>query len=348
MHSSKPITVHSNVTIREAMEVITTGRMRIALVTDNSKKLIGTLTDGDLRRGLLNGMDLKDRVEKIMSRDPSYCYEEDSHDIILKTALSKRLYQIPIVNKDGILVGLYRIDDLINPKEKTNPVVIMAGGQGVRLRPLTETTPKPLLNVGGRPILETIINNFKKQGFIHFFLSVNYKSEMIQACFGNGEGLDVHIEYIKEDHQMGTAGALSKLKGQIKETFIVMNGDILTNVNFNELLAFHQEHDAIATMGTRSYDHQIPYGVIYTDQGKITSIIEKPTKTSLVNAGIYTLNPTVLNLFEDNKRIDMPDVFESLIKDQQKVCAYHIQDYWADIGRLDELRKAESEFDEVF
>ncbi len=348
MKSYKSIVIKSSSNIREAMRVIEKGSMKIALVTDEQERLIGTLTDGDLRRAILNGATLEMDVHDVMSKKPTVCHIGDSYEVVLEMALSKKLYQVPIVNDQGVLVGLHQVNDLLKPSKKDNPVIIMAGGQGVRLRPLTIDTPKPLLKVGGKPILETIIKSFKKHGFNNFYISVNYKSEMIQSNFGDGSDFGVNIEYLKESHQLGTAGAIGQLRGELSHPFFVINGDILTNINFNALLSFHNKNKSLATMGVRNYDHQIPYGVVEVDNNQIISIKEKPTYSSLVNAGIYLFNPSILDTIPLNKAIDMPDVFQNLITKKLKTCTYLIEDYWVDIGRLDELRRADSEYHEVF
>ena len=348
MKTYEKICVSQTLTIREVMQVIELGAMQIALVVNQDKKLLGTITDGDIRRGLLNGLNLEDKVKDIFTKNPVIGYQTHSNDQILELALNYDLKHVPIVDQQGTLLGIKKVEDLVKPEQKENIVVLMAGGQGMRLRPLTETVPKPLLNVGGKPILETIIRSFRKHGFTKFYLSVNYKYEMIQSNFEDGSSLGVSIQYIEEKNKMGTAGALSKLKGKISQPFFVMNGDILTNVNFNNFLAFHEEKQAVATMGVRSYEHQIPYGVIHQEKNSILAIKEKPIHTEMVNAGVYIFNPEVLEQLEDDTYIDMPDVFNLLLKKNKSIHSYSIKDYWVDIGRLDELNRANSEYDEVF
>jgi len=348
MKSYLNILINPSASIREAMRIINQGGMKIALVTDENKKLLGTISDGDLRRGILNGLNLEDSIEKVIFRTPTVCHLQDSLEKILSIALDKKLYQVPVVDNNGILIGLHEVDDLIKPLEKKNPVVLMAGGKGVRLRPLTENTPKPLLKVGGKPILESIILNFKKYGFTDFYCSVNYKSEMIKEMFGDGSELGVQIQYLEETQKLGTAGALSLLKNKIDQSFFVINGDILTNVNFDRFLSFHQKNQAKATIGVRNYEHQIPFGVLECKGEQITAIHEKPISKSLVNAGIYVLEPDVLHEFQLGQRIDMPEVLNLLLKQNSKVIPYLIDDYWIDIGRLEELKRADAEFDEIF
>ena len=348
MSDISSITLKITAKIRDAIFALDKSSKKIVLIVDDYTNLIGVVADGDIRRGLLKNIQLDDSIEKVILRNPITCKPEDEPEKLLEIALSKKIYQIPIVEKQGKLIGLYQVDDLIKPAQKSNPVVLMAGGMGTRLHPLTEDKPKPLLHVGGKPILETIIHNFKKCGFSNFYLSVNYKSEMIEDNFKDGSSLGVNINYIREHEQLGTAGALAYLKDKIKESFFVMNGDILTNLNFNDFLSFHQKHQSLATMGVRTYEHQIPYGVIQSNQDRITNIKEKPVETSLVNAGIYILEPQTLEGLKENERVDMPSIFDNLIVNEQKALSYLINDYWVDIGRLEELRRADAEFHEVF
>ncbi len=349
MRSYKDILLKPTSTIKEALEVIDSGAMRIALVVDDNNKLLGTLTDGDIRRGLLKNLSLKDSIETIIFKTPTVCSVEDSKEYILEVATAKKLYQMPIVDKDGILVDIKEVNELLKPTLKTNKVVLMVGGLGTRLRPLTEHTPKPMLKVGNRPILETIIMNFKKYGFTNIILSVSYKSEIIEEYFKDGSNFGVNIEYIHEEKRMGTAGALSLMRDKLNEPFFVMNGDLLTNINFEYLLNYHIKQEVIATMCLRGYEYQIPYGVVnVNEQGDICTIEEKPKYHYFVNGGIYLLNAEALTYIPDNEFFDMPYLFEILIKDDKICGSYIINDYWLDIGRIDEYKKANAEYKNVF
>ncbi len=348
MKSHKNLLLKQTSTIEEALKVIEIGAMKIALVLDSDEVLIGTLTDGDIRRGLLSGLTLSDNIDSIIFKDPTVCYIEDTKEKILELAVEKKLYQVPVVDRDGRLIGIEEVDELLKPKKKTNRVVLMVGGLGTRLRPLTENTPKPMLKVGNRPILETIIMNFKKYGFINIILSVSYKSEVIEAYFGDGSSFGVNIEYIHEDKRMGTAGALSLIRDKLDEDFFVMNGDILTNINFAHLLDFHLFKNSKATMCVREYDFQVPYGVVKVDNEKITSIVEKPIHNFFVNAGIYILSESILNNIPDNSFYDMPTLFDELISQEQTVLSFPIHEYWLDIGRPSDFEQAQSEYGVVF
>lgn len=348
MKNYKNILLTPNVTIREALKIIDSGAMKIAIVVDKDEKLIGTLTDGDIRRGILKGLSLDEAIEPIIFRTPTVCRIEDTKEKILEVAVAKKIYQIPIVDGAGKLVGIEEVDELLKPKTKTNKVVLMVGGLGTRLRPLTEDTPKPMLKVGGKPILETIILNFKKYGFIDILLSVSYKSEMIENYFGDGSRFGVKIEYIHEKQRMGTAGALSLMRERLNESFFVMNGDLLTNINFDHMMDFHLQNGSIATMGVREYDFQVPYGVVNVDGINIKSIVEKPVHSFFVSGGVYVLGTEVLKYIPKNEFFDMPTLFEAIIADGKKSVSFPIREYWLDIGRMEEFEKANNEYHEIF
>lgn len=348
MNNHKNILLKSTSTIREALHIIDSGAMRIALVTDNDEKLIGTLTDGDIRRGILNNLDLSDSIESIIFRTPTVCNVSDNKEKILEIALEKDIYQIPIVDHSGRLVGIEKVNVLLKPEGKNNRVVLMVGGLGSRLRPLTDHIPKPMLKVGDKPILETIILNFKKYGFINIVLCVSYKSEIIEAYFGDGSTFGVNIEYIHEEKRMGTAGALSLMQDKYTEPFFVMNGDLLTNLNFEHMMEYHLNNHAIATMGVREYDFQVPYGVVNVNGKEIISIEEKPTHRFFVSGGVYILDSQVLEFIPNNEYYDMPTLFEKLMEQKMKSISFPIREYWLDIGRLEEFKRANNEYHEVF
>lgn len=348
MKNYKEILLQPTSSIKEALEVIDSGAIRIALVVDKNDKLIGTLTDGDIRRGLLRGLSLNSSIETIIFKNPTVCYAEDTKEKILEIATQKKLYQVPIVDRKGKLVGIEEVNELLKPLAKTNKVVLMAGGLGTRLRPLTEHTPKPMLKVGDKPILETIIANFRKYGFTNIILSVNYKSEIIEEYFKDGSDFGVNIEYIHEKQRMGTAGALSLMRDKLSEPFFVMNGDLLTNINFEHMMEYHLSNNAIATMGVREYDFQVPYGVVNVDGIDIQSIEEKPKHSFFVSGGVYILSPEVLKSIPNNEFFDMPTLFEKLIAENKKSISFPIREYWLDIGRIEEFKKANSEYHKVF
>jgi len=348
MKNYKDILLKPTSTIKEALKIIDSGAMKIALVVDEDEKLIGTLTDGDIRRGLLSTLGLEDPIESIIFTNPTVCNVEDTKEKILEVALGKKLYQIPIVNNEGRLVGVKEVGTLLKPSYKNNKVVLMVGGLGTRLRPLTEHTPKPMLKVGDKPILETIILNFKKYGFTNIILGVSYKSEIIEAYFGDGSKFGVTIEYIHEKKRMGTAGALSLMRDKLNEPFFVMNGDLLTNINFEHMMDYHLNNSAIATMGVREYDFQVPYGVVNVDGINVQNIVEKPVHNFYVSGGVYVLDSKVLDFVPNDEFYDMPTLFEKLIEEELKSISFPIREYWLDIGRIEEFKKANDEYHEVF
>lgn len=348
MNTFKKILLAPNATIRHALEIIDSGSMKIALVADENEKLLGTLTDGDIRRAILNGHGLNDTIENIYYRTPTTCGINDSKEKILQLAVAQKLYQIPIVDTEGRIVGIAEVDELLQPAHRTNKVVIMAGGMGTRLSPLTDTTPKPMLHVGNKPILETIIENFAKYGYSDIILSVSYKSHVIEKYFGDGKAFGVNIEYIHESKRMGTAGALSLMRDRLTEPFFVMNGDLLTNINFEHLHDYHVSHDAVATMAVREYDFQVPYGVVNVLDGSIVSIEEKPVHKFFVSAGIYMLSPQTLAHVPREEFFDMPTLFEKLIAGKNTAVSFPVREYWLDIGRISDFERANNEYSGVF
>lgn len=348
MKNIQNLKINRNSTIKEALQVIDNGGMQITLIVDEKEKLIGTLTDGDVRRGLLNGLDLNSPIETIIFKTPSVAKITDSKEEILKIALSKKLHQIPIVYENGKVVGIQQIEELIKPIEKTNKVVLMVGGKGKRLGQLTDKIPKPMLKVGDKPVLHTIINNFVGYGYRNIVMCVNYKSNVIKDYFGDGSDFGVNIDYILEENQMGTAGALSLLKEKPKDPFFVMNGDLLTNVNFENIHDFYISNNANALMCVGGYDFQVPYGVVNIENSKILSIEEKPLHKFFVNAGIYMLSPEVLEYVPKKQFYDMTTFFERLISENKNVISFPLREYWLDIGHIEEYKKAKDEYHEVF
>lgn len=335
-------------TIREAIQTIDEGAIQIALVVDHQNKLLGTVTDGDIRRGILKGVSLSDSVRQIMNPHPIVAGAEDGREKILETMKQTRLHQIPVVDTRGHLVSVEILDELLKVRNRDNAVLLMAGGLGSRLRPLTDECPKPLLKVGSKPLLEIILENFLEYGFRKFYLSVNYKAEMVQEYFGDGSRWGADIQYIHEDRRLGTAGALSLLPERPTLPLIVMNGDLLTKVNFQQLLDFHAEHGAKATMCVREYDFQVPYGVVRIDHHRIVNIDEKPIQRFFVNAGIYVLEPETLDFIPPATFFDMPELFLKLIARQWETSVFPIREYWLDIGHMDDFARANGEFPEIF
>jgi dTDP-glucose pyrophosphorylase len=348
MKSIDGIKLNINSTIKEALKIIDSGAIRIALVVDSDNKLLGTLSDGDIRRGLLKNLSLNDTIEDLYSKSPTIASVNDSNERIIQKAISKQVYQIPVVDDEGKLVDIVNLATLLNITKKRNRVILMAGGLGTRLRPLTQDIPKPLLKVGNKPILETIIKNFANFGFVNITISLNYKGEMIKDYFGDGSDFGVNIDYIEENMRLGTAGALSLIENKPNEAFFVMNADLLTDVNFSHLLDFHSFSNSDATMCVREYEYQVPYGVIEVEESNVTSIVEKPIQKFFVNAGIYVLSPKVFDYIPKNEFYDMPTLFNTFIEKEKKVISFPIHEYWLDIGRLEEYKKANEEYENIF
>ena len=337
-----------NSTIKDALQTINNGGLQVAIVVDENDALVGTVTDGDIRRGLLNGLDLNSSVSLVVHKSPSVASVGDTKESILKIALAKKLHKIPLVDELGKLVGIEDIEDIIRPVSKTNRVVLMVGGLGTRLRPLTQDTPKPMLKVGNKPILQTIVEKFAEYGFVNITMCVNFNASIIRDYFGDGKEFGVNIDYVLEQKRMGTAGALSLLKERPSEPFFVMNGDLLTNVNFEHILNYHTLNKATATMCVREYDYEVPYGVVKMNDNKIIEIAEKPVQKFFVSAGIYMLSPEILDLIPQDEFYDMPTLFEKAIAQGKNVISFPIHEYWIDIGRLEEYQKANEEYAKVF
>ncbi len=336
--------VASTATLETAINIIGDGSMRIALVIDQEKKLCGTITDGDVRRALLRRMNMESMVTEIMNPNPVVASSTDDNATLLSMMKSRDLLHVPLVDNMGRVVGLETIQQLVKNVKYDNPIVLMAGGFGTRLRPLTNDIPKPLLKVGSRPILENILIQFIDAGFHNFFISTHYKAEMIREHFGDGSSWGVTIQYIHETEPLGTAGALGLLP--IKSPglpILMMNGDLLTKVNFENLLNFHNEQGGIATMCVREYDFQVPYGVVTTNEQCIENIKEKPVHKFFVNAGIYVIELDLLDELNGSSYLDLPNLFEENLEKGVQINAFPIHEYWLDIGRIEEYERANQE-----
>ena len=341
------ICVHPTISIKEAMEVIGRGRVQIALVVDFDGRLLGTLSDGDVRRSILKGKGLEGDIEDSYNTTPIYIDNEKSQNELLYFCSKNNINQLPVVGKNNKVVDLFIVNE-ISLKHHKNIVVLMVGGLGTRLRPLTENTPKPMLKVGGKPILETIIEGFVKSGFDNFVMCVGYKADVIRNHFKDGSEFGVSIEYVTESKRMGTAGALTLIKKKPKEAFFVMNGDLLTKASYENFLEFHKSNKAMATMCVREYEIEVPYGVVNMKNENITSIEEKPVHSFFVNSGIYLLEPGCIDLIPNNKYYDMPSLFEKIISLEEKVVSFPLREYWMDIGRMPEYKQANQEYTSTF
>jgi dTDP-glucose pyrophosphorylase/CBS domain-containing protein len=344
----KDILISPETSILKAIEIIDAGAKQIAVVVDENCFLLGTVTDGDIRRGILKGIAFDNPVQQIMNRHPVVAGLNDGRENILAVMKLKDLRNMPVVDEHGRVVGVEFLNELIRPQLRDNWVVLMAGGLGSRLHPLTESCPKPLIHVGNKPILETILENFVEYGFRRFYISVNYMAEMVEDYFGDGAKWGVDIRFIREDTALGTAGPLGILPEKPVLPLLVMNGDLLTKVNFQQLLDFHQAHRSNATMCVREYDFTIPYGVARMEKHRLLDVEEKPVQRYFVNAGIYVLEPDTLELIPPGRYLDMPDFFKSLIASGFETSAFPLREYWLDIGRIDDLERAKGEYAEAF
>ena len=334
--------------LERTIKVLHEGGCRIALVADKFGMLLGTVTDGDIRRALINQLTMESSVSLIMNGNPITVDDKVKNKDILSLMSDKSLLHMPIIDKDGILCGLETLQHLIESPIYDNPIFLMAGGFGTRLHPLTKSTPKPLLKVGNKPILEMIIEQFINYGFHNFYISTHFKSEQIRDYFKDGKLHNVSVKYVHEDVPLGTAGSLGLLPDNLPSLpIIVMNGDLLTKVDFKNLLNFHCEHNSEATMCVREYDFQVPYGVVEIDNYNIKEIKEKPVHKFFVNAGIYVLNRSLINKVDGKSCLDMTDFLEKELNNGG-VNAFPIHEYWLDIGQMEEYEKANREFSAVF
>lgn len=344
MSSSEEIwrqaTLLASSNIRHAVSNLDRVAIKIILVVNEAGVLQGTVSDGDIRRGLLKGLDLSSPITSIIYRNALVVPPDMNREMVMQLMLSNKIQQIPIVDEHQHIVGLHLWDEINKPLSRSNLMVIMAGGLGTRLHPHTKTCPKPLVTVGDRPILEHIIRRARLDGFTHFVLAIHHLGHMIEEYFGNGDSLGVHIEYLREETPLGTAGALGLLKMIPDAPFLVTNGDVITDMNYGELLGFHMEYSAAATMAMRVHEWQNPFGVIQTQGIEIIGIEEKPIIRSHINAGIYVLNPTTLNVLVANEHCDMPSLFERLRRKGELTAAYPMHESWIDVGRPDDLKLA--------
>lgn len=329
--------------IQQAIRSLDQTSIKIVMVVNEAGELEGTISDGDIRRGLLKGLDLSSPIASVIHRNALVVTPEMGRDVVLQLMGANKIQQIPIVNELRQVVGVHLWDEITVMSARSNLMIIMAGGMGTRLRPFTETCPKPLLPVAGKPMLEHIIERAKLEGFSHFVLAVHYLGHMIQSHFGNGGQLGVQIDYLNEKSPLGTAGALSLLSPQPGDPFVVTNGDVITDIHYGELLDFHIRHNAMATMAVRMHEWHHPFGVVQTQGIEIVGFEEKPVARNHINAGVYALEPDALNLLSQDAHCDMPTLFERLQAKAMRTVAYPMHEPWLDVGRPDDLNRANTE-----
>lgn len=338
--------LHDDASLGEVIENLNSSGLRIVLCLDKDKRFLGTATDGDVRRGLLRGLSMEAKIMEIVQLNPLLVGEGADRKTVKALMTSNKILQIPVINSEGHVVGLHLWDDLGAVPEHGHAMVIMAGGKGVRLRPFTENCPKPMLHVGGKPMLEHIIERAKTQGFRKFVLSVNYLGQIIQDHFADGSDYGVEIVYAQEDKPLGTAGALSLIDQHINSDFIVTNGDVLADVDYFDLINFRQRHGAHGAMAVRLFEWTNPYGVVRMQGADITGFTEKPVVRSHINAGIYALSPAALAYISMHEHCDMPALFDRLREAGHRTVAYPLHEPWLDVGRPDDLDRANAVFAE--
>ena len=326
--------------LQQAIRCLDESGLQIAIVAQADDRMVGTLTDGDIRRGLLRGLTLTSPAHDIIHRDPLVVPPQWGRDTVLQLMQANKVHQLPVVDDQRRVVGLHLWGDLLAPAQRPNTMVVMAGGRGTRLLPHTEHCPKPLLPVGGKPMLEHIIERAKAEGFHRFVLAIHYLGYMIEDHFGSGTKWNVEIEYLREQAPLGTAGALSLLRRRPADPFLVTNGDVLTDIRYGELLDFHNRHRAAATMAVRLHEWQHPFGVVKTKGVDIIGFEEKPIARSHINAGIYVLAPQALDLLGKDEHCDMPTLFERLQQKAVRAIVYPMHEPWLDVGRPDDLQLA--------
>ena len=326
--------------IQDAIRNLNESSLKIVIAVNEQGQLEGTVSDGDIRRALLKGLDLGDRLERVMHRDALVAPPLLGRELILQLMRVNKIQQIPVVDEVRQVVGLHLWEALSNPPERPNVMVIMAGGKGTRLRPYTENCPKPLVVVAGKPMMEHIIERAKLEGFSRFVIAIQYLGHMIEEYFGNGERLGVQIDYLREQTPLGTAGALSLMAPRPGAPFVVTNGDVLSDIRYGEMLEFHVRHDAMATMAVRLHEWQHPFGVVQTRGVEIVGFEEKPIARTHINAGVYVLDPESLESLEHGASCDMTTLFERLREKARRIVAYPMHEPWLDIGRPDDLSRA--------
>jgi dTDP-glucose pyrophosphorylase len=334
----------ANASIQQAITNLDQVAIKIVLVVNEAGELEGTITDGDIRRGLLKGLNLNSSIADVIHRNALVVPPEMVRDMVMQLMVANKVQQIPAVDEHRRVVGLHLWDEITTSPVRPNIMVIMAGGKGTRLRPHTENCPKPMLLVAGRPMLEHIIERAKLEGFSRFVLAVHYLGHMIEDHFRDGKSMGVQIAYLREQAPLGTAGALGLLNPRPDAAFVVTNGDVITDIRYGELLDFHLRHNAAATMAVRVHEWQHPFGVVQTQGVEIVGFEEKPVARSHINAGVYALDPDALNALAADARCDMPTLFERLQEQAKRTVAYPMHEPWLDVGRPADLEHARNNY----
>lgn len=339
MTTSTDLSVHPDTSIRDALGQLDRSRRQVVFVEDSEGRLIGAVSDGDIRRGLLGGASLDDRVDRVMNTRPATVPPTATQETVDELKAQRGIRVVAVVDDDGRIVDVVGEGEHIATPLPT-PVVLMAGGRGQRLYPITKDIPKPLVPLGDTPMIDIILGRLRDQGFRRVHVSVNHLGHLIEDHLGDGSAHGMEISYLHEPMPLGTAGAMAQLRGEIPSPFVVMNSDLLTDVDLRRMLGFHADAEAEATIGAREYGFEIPYGVIRRDGSRVTGLAEKPYHSELVSAGIYVLNPTALEVLEQDEYCDMPTLLSQLMDGDRSVAAYEIREEWIDVGRPEDLERA--------
>lgn len=336
-HQLKPCMLHRSCKVSRAIEILQESPIKICLVIDDCERLVGTVSDGDVRRGLLKGITLETDIEVIMHSRPWWISEMNAPtEALTRDMQEKNISIVPILNASRKVVGAAVAGHHSIPVE--NEILIMAGGFGKRLLPFTKDVPKPMVEVNGKPMLEHIIRKAAAEGFVNFVISVFYLSEVIENYFGSGERFGVKIRYLRESNPLGTGGSLALMRPFPTKPFLVTNGDVMTDVRFDEILNYHKTSGAIGTMVIKQHHITNPFGVVSLEGDKVTSFEEKPTYVSHINAGIYALNPEIIDYLQPSEVLGMPTLLERCIHAGKAICAYPLHERWSDVGRPEDLR----------
>ena len=335
--------IAEDASIRAAMQAIDSNGREVVLVGGKDGQILGLITDGDIRRGLLAGLAIESAATKVMKRDFFAIGPEIDRAAILDMMKARGFVHVPVLDGRRHLLAIHFLSDLIGASPKPNIAVVMAGGKGSRLRPITETFPKPMLDVAGRPMLERIVLHLVGHGIQTVYLAVNFMAEVIEKHFDDGSAFGCRIEYLRETMPLGTGGPLSLLP-KPSHPFLALNGDIVLRANLTEMLATHERSKCVATVGVGPYQVQIPFGAVTEHGGRLVSLEEKPTLNLLINRGMYVLDPSVLSLVPKQTEFPITALFERLMAEKQPVGIFNFDDPWADIGQIDDLRRAQRGF----
>lgn len=327
----------------ECMRIMDHAGTGIALAVDSELSLIGTVSDGDIRKALLKGFPLDSTVFPHINRKCFHVLPTVPRVEVLDIMQARRFEQVPIVDEHGKVLGLHLLHDMLGNISRPNWAVVMAGGKGMRLQPLTEKIPKPMIRVAGRPLLERIILHLVSYGIRRIFLSVNHLAQVIEDYFEDGLKYGTKIEYLREDDPLGSGGAISLLPGIPEQALLVMNGDLIVDVNFADMIEFHGQNDFYATMGVYSYFHQVPFGCVEIQDNRLAGLEEKPVLEKMVNAGIYVLSPQAVSAIPKNTYFPITTLFEDALKNNLVCGTFSVEKEWLDIGSPQQLRQARGE-----